>query len=99
MRIATVVGGGVALIRCIPALEKVQEGEGAFGYNAQTQVYEDLIAAGVMDPTKVVRTALQNAASVASLMITTEACIAERPKGGREAPDAEMHGGMGGMGM
>ncbi len=114
-----VPGGGVALIRCLPVLDKltfdddrrfgvniirraveeplrqisensgvegsivvhtVREGKGAFGYNAATAVYEDLVKAGVIDPTKVVRVALQNAASVASLMLTTEAIIAERAK-------------------
>jgi chaperonin GroEL len=110
-----VAGGGVALIRCAPALtaltfeddrrygvailrraldeplrqiaqncglegaivvNKVREGEAGYGYNAATDRYEDLIAAGIIDPTKVVRVALQNAASVASLMLTTEAVIA-----------------------
>jgi chaperonin GroEL len=61
-------------------VEKVKNGKGAFGFNAATEEYEDLIAAGVIDPTKVVRTALQNAASVASLMLTTEALIAESPR-------------------
>lgn len=114
-----VPGGGVALIRCIAALDKVKatgeeksgvkilkraleeplrqivnnagidgsivlnkvlEGKDDFGFNAATEVYENLVAAGVMDPTKVVRFALQNAASVAGLMITTEAMIAEKPK-------------------
>ena len=115
-----VPGGGVALLRALPALDKlklstassssastssvarsrsrcarsrrtagvegsvvvnkVKEGKGAFGFNAATGEYEDLVKAGVIDPTKVVRTALQNAASVASLMLTTEALIAERPK-------------------
>ena len=113
-----VPGGGVALVRCLPALEaltlegeeqlgirvisraieaplrkiadnagvegavvidKVKAGQGAFGYNARTNVYEDLIAAGVMDPKKVVRLALQNAASVASIMLTTRAMICEKP--------------------
>ena len=59
---------------------KVREQTGAFGYNAASGAYEDLVDAGVIDPTKVVRVALQNAASVASLMLTTEALIAERPK-------------------
>jgi len=59
-------------------VNQVREGRGAFGYNAATAVYEDLIAAGVIDPTKVVRIALQNAASIASLMLTTEALIAVR---------------------
>ena len=61
-------------------VDKVKHGEGAFGYNAASGEYEDLVKAGVIDPTKVVRAALQNAASVASLMLTTEALIAERPK-------------------
>jgi chaperonin GroEL len=123
-----VPGGGVALIRCEPALAtlnfdderrygvnvirraleeplrqiaqnggaegaivvgKVREGTGGFGYNAATGVYEDLVNAGVIDPTKVVRVALQNAASVASLMLTTEALIAERPK---QATSTEQEG-------
>ena len=61
-------------------INKVREGKGAFGYNARTDVYEDLEKAGVIDPTKVERTALQNAASVASLLLTTEAMIADKPK-------------------
>jgi chaperonin GroEL len=61
-------------------INKVKEGTGAFGYNARTEVYEDLEKAGVIDPTKVERTALQNAASVASLLLTTEAMVADRPK-------------------
>ena len=132
-----VPGGGVALVRCIPALKalnlegeeklgieviaraieeplrkiaenagvegavvvnKVKEGKGAFGYNARTDVYENLIEAGVMDPKKVVRFALQNAASVASIMLTTQAMIAEKPdkKSGGGMPGGGM-GGMGGM--
>jgi chaperonin GroEL len=61
-------------------VNKVKEGKGAFGWNGATDEYEDLVKVGVIDPTKVVRTALQNAASVASLMLTTEALIADRPK-------------------
>jgi chaperonin GroEL len=61
-------------------VDKVKNGKGAFGFNAASAQYEDLVEAGVIDPTKVVRAALQNAASVASLMLTTEALIAERPK-------------------
>src|SRR3954464_5696874 len=61
-------------------VEKVRAGKGAFGYNAATDAYEDLTRAGVIDPTKVSRTALQNASSVASLMLTTEAMVAEKPK-------------------
>jgi len=131
-----VPGGGVALLRCIPSLDKVEaEGEeqlgvnivkrsleepvrqiannagyegsvvverlkgeqGAFGFNAETEEYEDLTAAGVIDPTKVVRFALQNAASVASLLLTTEAMVAEKPKEKEPAPAAPGGGGMGDM--
>ncbi len=76
----------------------VLEGKGAFGYNAQTDAYEDLLKAGIADPTKVVRTALQNAASVAGLMVTTEAMIAEKPKKEAGGGMPGGHGGMGGMG-
>jgi chaperonin GroEL len=76
---------------------KVLEKTGNFGFNAQTEEYGDMIAAGIMDPTKVVRVALQDAASVASLLITTEAMIAEAPKKEAAAP-AMPGGGMGGMG-
>jgi len=77
-------------------LNKVLEGKGNFGYNAQTGGYGDMIDMGILDPTKVTRTALQNAASVASLMLTTEAMVAEAPKD--ETPPAMPGGGMGGMG-
>jgi chaperonin GroEL len=126
-----VPGGGVALLRSLPALEKlkfdgdkqygvniirrsieeplrqiaengglegsvvvnkVKEGKGAFGFNAATAEFEDLVKAGVIDPTKVVRAALQHAASVSSMMLTTEALIAERPK------KKEKSGGGGGGG-
>jgi len=60
-------------------VQKVREGKGAFGYNARTETYEDMVKAGVTDPTKVVRAALENAASIASLMLTTEALVTERP--------------------
>jgi chaperonin GroEL len=66
-------GGGEPSI----VLQKVRQGEGGFGFNARTEVYEDLFAAGVIDPTKVVRSALQNAASVAGLLLTTEAMVAD----------------------
>jgi len=131
-----VPGGGVALLRTLPALSKLKltgeqqygvniicraieeplrqiaqnggaegavvvnkvcEGKGAFGYNALSGEFEDLVLAGVIDPTKVVRVALQNAASVAALMLTTEALIAELPK--RSAAGHGMHDAMGGMGM
>ena len=74
-------------------LNKVAEGTGNFGYNAATGEYGDMVAFGILDPAKVTRSALQNAASVAGLMITTEAMIAEEPK-----PELPMPGGMGGMG-
>ena len=67
-----------------------------FGYNAATDTYEDLVKAGVIDPTKVTRTALQNAASIAGLLLTTEAVVAEKQEA-RTAPAAPMGGGMGGM--
>jgi len=130
-----VPGGGVALIRCIDSVAKLElEGEqqfgvnivkraleeplrqiaanagmegsivvdkvinqtGSFGLNAATDTYCDMLEAGIIDPTKVTRSALQNAASVAGLMLTTEAAIAELPKD--EAPMPAMPGGMGGMG-
>ena len=133
-----VPGGGVALARCVPALDKLKlEGdeqigvnivkraiqeplrqiaenageEGAvvlgkiadskdinFGYNALTGDYEDLVKAGVLDPTKVVRTALTNAGSIAALMLTTEALVAEIPER-KEAPAGGGHGGGGMEGM
>src|SRR5467141_2052498 len=76
-------------------VNKVREGKGAFGFNAATGTYEDLLAAGVIDPTKVSRFALQNASSVASLMLTTEAMVAERPKEEKESGAPGPHG----MGM
>ena len=79
-------------------VSKVKDGQGSFGFNAQTLEYGDLVKAGVIDPTKVVRTALQNAASVAALLLTTEAMIAERPKKDAPAPAGGGHGGGGGMG-
>jgi len=81
-------------------IQKVKEGKADFGYNARTDVYENLIGAGVIDPTKVSRVALENAASVASMMLTTECLIAEEPeddKGGHAVPDMGGMGGMGGM--
>ena len=93
-------------------VQKVLEGEGNFGYNARTEKYEDLVDAGVIDPTKVTRTALENAASVAGLMLTTEALISDKPSEGDDDDDGPaggggmpgggmgggMPGGMGGMG-
>ena len=78
----------------------MKEGTGAFGFNAATGTYEDLLTAGVADPAKVSRTALQNAASVASLMLTTEAMVAEHPKDDdSKGGGGGGMGGMGGMGM
>ncbi|MDY6951588.1 MAG: chaperonin GroEL [Thermodesulfobacteriota bacterium] len=130
-----VPGGGVALVRCMPSLDKVKikadqklgvkivqraleeplrqiannaghEGsvvvdqvkkdKDAMGFNAETEKYEDLMKAGVIDPTKVVRHALQNAASVAGLMLTTEAMVAEKPEEKKDMP--AMPPGAGGMG-
>jgi len=129
-------GGGVALLRAIPALEKlklkgdqqigvnivkraleepvrqiannaghegsitvqkIKENSGAFGFNADTEKYEDLIEAGVIDPTKVTRIALENAASVAALMLTTEAIVAEKPEKEKAPPYPPPGGGMGDM--
>jgi len=132
-----VAGGGVALVRTLPAIDKLKlEGdehiganivkrameeplrqiventgeEGAvvlgkvreskdpnFGFNAQTHEFENLVTAGVIDPTKVVRTALQNAGSIASLMLTTEALVAEVPEEKKEPSGPGRHGGMGDM--
>jgi chaperonin GroEL len=78
-------------------INKIREGKDGYGFNAATGQYEDLLAAGVIDPTKVSRTALQNAASVASLMLTTEAMVAEKPKEEKEMGGAP--GGAHGMGM
>src|SRR5688572_30007606 len=75
---------------------KVMEKSGNFGFDAQKEEYVDLVQAGIIDPTKVVRIALQDAASVASLLITTEAMIAEKPKE-KSAPAMPPGGGMGGM--
>jgi chaperonin GroEL len=72
-------------------LDKVKNGKGAFGFNAATEEFEDLVKAGVVDPTKVVRVALQNAASVAGLLITTEAMIAEKPEKKNEMPPMPSH--------
>ena len=78
--------------------EKVKNEKGAFGFDASKDEYADMIKAGITDPTKVVRLALQNAASVASLMITTEALVAEKPEKKPAYPPMPPGGGMGGMG-
>lgn len=79
-------------------VQKVKEGSADFGFNARTEVYENMLAAGVIDPTKVSRVALENAASIASMLLTTECVIADKPEpaGGHSH---DMPGGMGGMGM
>ena len=85
--------------------QKVKEGEADFGFNARTEVYETLISAGVIDPTKVVRAALENAASVSGLLLTTAAVVADRPEKPAAGGDGHGHGhgggmeGMGGGGM
>jgi len=79
-------------------LNKVREGEGNFGYDAAAGEFTDMIEAGILDPTKVVRAALQNASSVAGLMITTEAMVAELPKDDAPMMPGGDMGGMGGMG-
>ena len=79
-------------------VNKVREGEGNFGYNAKTEVYEDLRAAGVVDPAKVTRVALENAASVAGMFLTTECVICDKKEDKPELPmGAPGMGGMGGM--
>ncbi len=78
-------------------VNKVKEGKGDFGYNARTEAYENLIAAGVIDPTKVSRVALQNAASVAAMILTTECILAEEKENNPMPMPGGMPGGMGGM--
>ncbi len=91
-QIVTNAGGEGSVV-----IQKVKEGNAAFGYNARTEVYEDLFEAGVIDPTKVVRIALENAASIAGMLLTTESIITDEEE---EAPAMPMGGapGMGGMG-
>jgi len=79
-------------------VEKVKAEKGAFGYNAETGEYEDLLKSGIIYPTKLTRFALQNASSVSSLLLTTEAMIAEKPKEKEDMPAMPPGGGMGGMG-
>jgi chaperonin GroEL len=78
--------------------ERVRSASGGEGYNALTGEYTDLVKAGVIDPTKVTRTALENAASIAGLLLTTEALISEIPEEKADAPAGGGHGGGGGMG-
>jgi len=94
-----VTGGGVAYLRCLEALEKMKlEGDWqtgvTYGFDAAKEEYGDLIKAGIIDPTKVVRLALQNASSVASLMITTQAMVAEKPEKKAPMPPMPPGGGM-----
>jgi chaperonin GroEL len=79
-------------------VERVKGEKAAFGFNAETGEYEDLMKSGIIDPTKVVRFALQNASSVAALLLTTEAMVAEKPKEREDMPAMPPGGGMGGMG-
>ena len=79
-------------------VNKVNEGTGNYGYNAQTSEYGDMIAMGILDPTKVARSALQNASSVAGLILTTECMVAEAPKKDAQGHAPAGNGGMGGMG-
>jgi chaperonin GroEL len=80
-------------------IAEVKKTEGAMGYNAATDVYEDMVKAGVIDPTKVTRFALQNAASIASLLLTTECVITDIPKKEEPGGDGHGHGMGGGMGF
>ena len=74
----------------------MNSGKKNYGFDAYNEVYVDMIAAGIVDPTKVTRSALQNAASIASTVLTTEACVADKPEPKTAAP-ADGMGGMGGM--
>jgi chaperonin GroEL len=91
-QIVTNAGGEASVV-----VNQVEGGEGNYGYNASSGEYGDMIELGILDPTKVTRSALQNAASVAALMITTECMVAEEPKDEPPMPGGDM-GGMGGMG-
>ena len=92
-QIVSNAGGDASVV-----LNAVAEGKGNYGYNAATGKYGDMIAMGILDPTKVTRFALQNAASVSGLLLTTEAMVAEAPKDDAAAPAMPDMGGMGGMG-
>ncbi len=74
-------------------VDKIKSGKGNYGYNASTEEFEDLMKGGILDPTKVTRVALQNAASVAGLMITTECAIAEKPEEKKDMPPMPPGGG------
>ena len=75
-------------------VQKIREGKDGFGFNAETEEYEDLVAAGKIDPTKVARIALENAASIAGLLLTTEALVTEIPEKEKPAPMPPGGGGM-----
>ena len=79
-------------------VNKIKENKGNYGYNAASDEFGDMTEMGILDPTKVTRTALQNAASIAGLMITTEAMVAEAPKEESAGGGMPEMGGMGGMG-
>jgi chaperonin GroEL len=76
-------------------VQKVKEGKGDFGFNARTEVYENLYKAGVIDPTKVTRIALENAASIAGMLLTTECVVADKPEPKAAAAPPMPGGGMG----
>ena len=78
-------------------VQKVREGKGNFGYNARLDIYEDLVASGVIDPAKVARVALENAASIAGMFLTTECIIADKKEENAAPAMPPMGGGMGGM--
>lgn len=78
-------------------VQKIKEGKGDYGFNARTEVYENLFKAGVIDPTKVSRVALENAASIAGMLLTTECVVADKPEPKAAAPAGGGHPGMGGM--
>jgi chaperonin GroEL len=77
-------------------VQKIKEGKGDFGFNARTETYENMFKVGVIDPTKVSRVALENAASIAGMLLTTECVIADKPK--KEEPHTHGAPDMGGMG-
>jgi len=79
-------------------VQRIKEGKDDFGFNARTEVFENLFKAGVIDPTKVTRVALENAASIASMLLTTECVIADRPAPPAPAAGGHSHPDMGGMG-
>ena len=79
-------------------VQKVKDGNADFGYNARTDQYENLMAAGVIDPAKVTRVALENAASIAGMFLTTECVIADKKEDTPAMPNPGAMGGMGGMG-